>query len=72
MGVERRGGLAVYGHLKLGRELHREIARLRAAQNAIDIRGGATEVVYRVDSVGKQTAVFGIGRYPIAKLLYGC
>jgi hypothetical protein len=35
--AERRGGLAVHEHLELGRELHREIARLLAAQDAIDI-----------------------------------
>jgi hypothetical protein len=50
--TERLGGLEVHGHLELGRKLHREIARLRAAQNAIDISGGATPIVYRVDSVG--------------------
>src|SRR5262249_39551701 len=42
-----------------GRELHRKIARLFAAQNAIYIGGGATKDVYRVDSVGEQAAVSG-------------
>ena len=46
--AERRGGLAVYDHLELGRELHQEITRLRAAQNAIHIGGGATKEVYPV------------------------
>jgi hypothetical protein len=40
--AKRLGGLEVHGHLELGRELHREIARLLAAQDAIDISGGAT------------------------------
>src|SRR5262249_17025044 len=53
--TERGGGLSVHDHLELGRKLHREIARLLAAQNAIDIGGGATKVVYPVDSVGEQT-----------------
>jgi hypothetical protein len=53
----RVGGLAVHGHLELGRKLHREIARLFAAQDAIDISGGATNDVYHVDSVGEQAAV---------------
>src|SRR5262249_60669350 len=44
-------------HLELGRQLHREIARLFAAQDAINIRGGTTKGVYSVDSVGEQTAV---------------
>ena len=42
---------------KLGRKLHREIARLRAAQDAIHIGGSATEGVYLVSSVGEQAAV---------------
>src|SRR5262245_32406897 len=36
--TERLGGLEVDDHLKFYRKLHREIARLRAAQDAIDIR----------------------------------
>jgi hypothetical protein len=43
--AERLGGLEVYDHLELGRKLHREIARLRAAQDAIDIGGGTTKGV---------------------------
>jgi hypothetical protein len=39
--------------------------RLLAAQNAIDIGGGATPEVYLVVSVGEQTAVSGIARCPI-------
>src|SRR6516165_10305042 len=57
--AERRGGLAVHDHLELGRQLHREMARLLAAQNAIDIGAGATPRVYQVDSVGEQAAVSG-------------
>jgi hypothetical protein len=57
--AERRGGLAVHDHLEPGRELHREITRLLAAQDAIDISGGATIGVYRVDSVREQAAVSG-------------
>src|SRR5215470_11082368 len=44
--AKRLGGLEVHGHLKFCRKLHREIARLRAAQNAINISGGPTKVVY--------------------------
>jgi hypothetical protein len=33
----RLGGLEVHDHLVFHRKLHREIARLLAAQNAIDI-----------------------------------
>src|SRR6516162_7036477 len=49
--AQRRGGLAVHDHLELGRKLHREIARLLAAQDAIHIGGGATEDVHPVFSV---------------------
>ena len=55
--TEGLGGLEVHGHLKFCRQLHREIARLRAAQNAIEVRGGATVALYLVGSVGEQTAV---------------
>jgi hypothetical protein len=51
--IERRGDLAVHNHLEFCRKLHREIARLRAAQDAIDIGGGATKGVYQVGSVGE-------------------
>ena len=55
--TERLGGLEVEDHLEFCRKLHREIARLLAAQNAIDISGGATVGVYLIDSVGDQAAV---------------
>src|SRR5215471_10620459 len=44
--TERLGGLEVHDHLEFGRKLHREIARLRATQAAIDISGAATIGVY--------------------------
>ena len=43
--AKRRGGLAVHDHLVFHRKLHREIARLGAAQNAIDIGSGTTHDV---------------------------
>ena len=43
--AERLGGLEVDDHLEFCRKLHREIARLRAAQNAIHVGGGATKQV---------------------------
>ena len=48
----RFGGLEVHDHLEFCRKPHREIARLRAAQNAIDISGGTTNGVCQVVSVG--------------------
>ena len=56
------GGLEVHDHLELGRELHREIAWLLAAQDAIDIGGGTTVGVCQVVSVGQQAAVSGKDR----------
>ena len=50
-------GLAVHDHLEFCRELHREIARLLPAQDAINIGGGATDEIYHVGSVGEQTAL---------------
>src|SRR5262249_13125116 len=44
-------------HLELGRKLHREIARLLAAQDAINIGGATTPDVYLIGSVGEQAAV---------------
>ena len=46
--AKRLGGLEVQDHLEFGRELHREIARFLAAQDSIDIGGGATKEVYLV------------------------
>jgi hypothetical protein len=42
----------LHDHLEFGRKPHWEIARLRAAQNAIDISGGTTNGVCEVVSVG--------------------
>src|SRR6516225_7903678 len=72
--VKRLGGLEVHGHLEFCWKLHRKIARLRAAQNAIDIRGDATPDVYPVDSVVEQTAVSGEVRYGIDRryVVSGC
>src|SRR6516165_4763369 len=57
--TERLGGLEVHDHLVFHRKLHRQIAWLRAVQDAIDISGGTTKDVYAVGSVGEQTAVSG-------------
>jgi hypothetical protein len=63
--TERHGGLAVHDHLEFCRKLHREIARLLAAQDAIHISGGTTKAVYQVGSVGEQTAISGKVILPI-------
>ena len=48
--AERLGGLEVQDDLEFCRQLNRKIARLGAAQNAIDISRGATPDVCRVGS----------------------
>src|SRR6478609_8062160 len=63
--AKRLGRLEVHGHLKFRRKLHREIARLLAAQNAIDIGGGATKDIQRVGAIGEQAAASDKGRYVI-------
>ena len=55
--TERLGGPAVHDHFEFCRELHRKIARLLAAQNAIHIGGGATPDVYRVAVTTVATAM---------------
>jgi hypothetical protein len=52
-------GLEVDHHVELGRVLDRQVARLRAFQDAIDIVGSAPERVGLVDPVGHQPAVCG-------------
>src|SRR5262245_34333708 len=54
--AERLGGLEVDRHLKFDRLLNGQVGRLRATENAIDIKGGATEYISQFSSVGKQTA----------------
>src|SRR5271169_6004342 len=63
--AECLGGLEVDDQFERGRLLNGQLRRLRAAQDEIDIGGGATEVVYLVDSVGEQTAVSDKDRLPI-------
>jgi hypothetical protein len=44
---ERLGGLTVYHQVELGRLLDRQVGRLGALENAIDIRGGTAVLVNR-------------------------
>ena len=43
--AERLGGLEVDHQLVLGRRLHRQVGRLLALEDAIDVAGGASELV---------------------------
>src|SRR6266852_115385 len=57
---ERLGGLEVDDQLKLGWRLHRQIARLFAAQDAISIACRASHLLNLVGPVGHQAAVGGV------------
>ena len=46
--TERLGGLGVDGHREFYRQLDRQVRQLGAAQNAIDIVGGASKLIGRV------------------------
>jgi len=49
--------LALSAISNLTGSLHRQVGRLRAAENAIDIRRGAAKQICKVCSLGQQTAV---------------
>src|SRR5262249_54089270 len=56
--AERLGGCNVDDEIELRRLLDRDVARLRATQNLIDITSGAPEKVQKVRSIGHQTSRF--------------
>src|SRR5262249_25451717 len=51
------GRLEVDGQLILGRCLHRKVGRFLALEDAIDVAGGATVLVYFVRSVGDKATI---------------
>ena len=55
--AERLGGLEVDDQLELGRVLHRQVARLLALEDAVDIAGGAPENVQGVRRIRHQAAL---------------
>jgi hypothetical protein len=55
--TERLGGLKVDHQLELDRGLDGKLARLRALENAIDIRRRAPKIIDLVISVGQQRRV---------------
>ena len=54
--AERLGGLEVDDQLVLGRRLHRQVGRLFAFQNAIDVAGRAPVLVDVISPIGDQAA----------------
>ena len=55
--AKRLGGLEVDHQLVLGRRLHRQVGRLLALEDAVDIAGRAPVLVDRIGSIGDQAAV---------------
>ena len=54
--AERLGGLEIDHQLDLGRLLHREISRLSAPQNAVNVEGREVELAVYVRSIREETA----------------
>src|SRR5215467_4457366 len=54
--AERGGSNQIDHEIELGRLLNRNVRRLRAAQNLIDIIGGAPEQVAEVRSIGHEAS----------------
>ena len=52
--AERLGGLEIDHQLVLGRRLHRQVGRLLAFEDAIDIAGRAPVLVDEIRSIGDQ------------------
>ena len=54
--AERLGGLEVDHQLVLGRRLHRQVGRLLALEDAIDVAGRAPVLVDQIGPIGDQAA----------------
>ena len=54
--AERLGGLEVDDQLELGRRLHRQVGRLLALEDAVDVAGRAPVLVDKIRPIGDQAA----------------
>ena len=54
--AERLGGLEVDDQLVLGRRLHRQVGRLLALEDAIDVAGRAPVLIGQIGPIGDQAA----------------
>ena len=59
--AERLSGLEIDRQFVLGRRLHRQVGRLVALQDAIDV-GGARRYSYKISPIGDQAAAGDEGR----------
>ena len=60
--AERLGGLEVDHQLVLGRRLHRQVGRLLALEDAIDVAGARAILIDPIGPIGDQAADSRIGR----------
>ena len=58
--AERLGGLEIDHQLVLGRRLHRQVGRLLAPEDTIDVAGRAAVLVEVVEAVGHQAAAHDV------------
>src|ERR1700730_4033967 len=63
--AERLGGLEVNHQFVVGRRLHRKVGGLLALENAVDVAGGAPELVDVISPIGDQTAGGYIGSFGV-------
>src|SRR6516165_5107985 len=56
--AERFGCVQIDDQFELGGRLHRKLARLRALENTVDVDGGASKQIHKVDAVRHQTPFF--------------
>ena len=54
--AERLGGLEIDRKLVLGRRLHRQVGRLLALEDTIDVAGRAAKLVDEIRSIRDQSA----------------
>ena len=54
LNVERLGGLEIDHQLTLGRRLHRQVGRLLALENAVDVAGRPSKWINRIRAVGNE------------------
>src|SRR6476661_8258013 len=62
--AEGLGGLEVDDQLELGRLLYREVSRLRALEDLVDVQGNLPEHVIKIRAVGHEGTGMGILRDP--------
>src|SRR3974390_842260 len=63
--AKRLDGREINNEIELGWLLDRDVARLRPAQNLVDVVGGAPEPVWEAYSIGHETSRFDVVPRPV-------